>query len=66
MVGAALLDLDKPSKHFFGFSPFPRPVDKFHADIQAGREHDHKMRQELAVAAGMAALVVGLCWSSER
>ncbi|MEW6476064.1 MAG: hypothetical protein AB1679_27725 [Actinomycetota bacterium] len=63
MVGAALLDLDKPSKHFVGFSPFPAAVDKFHADIQAGREHDHKMGQELAVAAGLAALVAGLCWS---
>jgi hypothetical protein len=61
MVGAALLDLDKPSKHFFGFSPFPKPVDKFHADIQEGREHDHKMGQELAVAAGLAAVVAGLC-----
>jgi hypothetical protein len=62
MVGGALLDLDKPGKHFVGFSPFPRAVDKFHADIQAGREHDHKMGQELAVAAGLAAVVAGLCW----
>jgi len=61
MVGAALLDLDKPSKHFLGFSPFPRPVDQFHADIQVGREHDHKMGQELAVAPGLAAVVAGLC-----
>jgi hypothetical protein len=62
MVGAALLDLDKPSMHFMGFSPFPARVDKFHADIQEGREHDHKMGQELAVAAGLAAVVAGLCW----
>jgi hypothetical protein len=55
MVGAALLDVDKPSKHFFGFSPFPARVDKFHGDIQVGREHNHKMGQELAVAAGLAA-----------
>ena len=61
MVGAALLDLDKPGKHFVGMSPFPKFVDKFHADIQAGREHDHKMGQELVVAAGLAALVAGLC-----
>ena len=61
MVGAALLDLDKPSKHFLGTSPFPRAVDKFHADIQEGREHAHKMGQELAVAAGLAVLVAGLC-----
>jgi hypothetical protein len=48
MVGAALLDLDKPAKHFVGMSPFPRVVDKFHADIQEGREHNHKMGQEPA------------------
>ena len=63
MVGAALLDLDKPSRHFFGMSPFPRSVDQFHCDIQQGREHAHKMRQELAVAAGLIGLVAGLCWS---
>lgn len=61
MVGAALLDLDKPSKHFLGMSPFPPAVDQFHADIQAGREHAHKMGQELAVAAGLASLVAVLC-----
>jgi hypothetical protein len=61
MVGAALLDLDKPGKHFIGMSPFPRAIDKFHADIQEGREHAHRMGQELAVAAGLAALVAGLC-----
>ena len=55
MVGAALLDVDKPSRHFFGFSPFPSRVDKFHGDIQVGREHAHKMGQEFAVAAGLAA-----------
>ena len=63
MVGAALLDLDKPGRHFVGMSPFPQVVDKFHAAIQVGREHDHKMGQELAVAAGLAALVAGLCVS---
>ena len=60
MVGGALLDLDKPGKHFIGMSPFPRAVDQFHADIQEGREHDHKMGQELAVAAGLAAVVLAL------
>ena len=60
MVGAALLDLDKPSRHFFGVSPFPRSVDKFHGDIQEGREHDHRMGQELAVAAGLAGVVACL------
>ena len=66
MVGAALLDLDKPGRHFVGVSPFPAAVDRFHARIQVGREHDHKMGQELAVAAGLAALVAGLCVSRGR
>jgi hypothetical protein len=61
MVGAALLDLDKPARHFFGVSPFPGAVNRFHADIQAGREHGHKMGQEIVVAAGLAAVVVALC-----
>ena len=63
MVGAALLDLDKPGVYFVGVSPFPAAVDRFHAEIQEGREHEHKMGQELAVAAGLAALVAGLCWA---
>lgn len=38
IVGAVLLDLDKPGRHFFGVSPFPDAVDAFHVRIQAGRE----------------------------
>jgi hypothetical protein len=34
MVGALLLDLDKPVLHFFGFDPFPRPVQRLHKWIQ--------------------------------
>ena len=64
MVGAALLDLDKPGRYFVGASPFPEAVDRFHARIQEGREHDHKMGQEFAVGAGLAAVVAGLCWAS--
>ena len=60
MVGAALLDVEKPARHFFGISPFPAAVDRFHADIQVGREHGHKMRQELAVGAGLVAAVAAL------
>ena len=61
MVGAALLDLDKPARHFFGVSPFPGAVNRFHSEIQAGREHDHKMGQEVVVAVGLAAVVAALC-----
>lgn len=34
MAGAALPDIDKPSRLFFHRSPFPRAVDKFHSAIQ--------------------------------
>jgi hypothetical protein len=34
MAGAALPDLDKPSGLWFGFSPWPAPVDRFHQWIQ--------------------------------
>ena len=55
MAGAAFLDLDKPSNVFFGFSPFPVAVDRFHQRIQ--RESPHRMPQELLVGVA-AALVV--------
>jgi hypothetical protein len=47
MAGAALLDLDKPSQLFFGFSPFPRAVDAVHGSIQ--HESPRRMPQELLV-----------------
>ena len=42
MTGAALPDIDKPTKLWFGWSPWPRAVDRFHRRIQpeaAGRAH---------------------------
>jgi hypothetical protein len=60
MAGAALLDVDKPAVHFFGQSPFPAAVDRFHAGIQVGREHPDRMSQELRVAAGLALGLIGL------
>jgi hypothetical protein len=58
MAGAALLDLDKPSMVFFGFSPFPTAVDGVHARVQ--NEARHRMPQEIATgtlaALGVAAL----------
>jgi hypothetical protein len=54
MAGAAFPDLDKPARLFFGRSPFPRSVDRFHAVIQ--REAPHRMRQEVATAVIGAAL----------
>lgn len=34
MLGAALPDIDKPTRTWFGFSPWPAAVDHFHARIQ--------------------------------
>jgi len=57
MAGAAFLDLDKPSRVFFGFSPFPRAVDDVHGWVQ--RESPRRMPQELLVgASGMALLAL--------
>ena len=42
MAGAVLPDLGKPTKLWFGWSPFPAAVDRFHVRIQreaAGRAH---------------------------
>lgn len=52
MAGAALLDLDKPSTLFFGFSPFPARVDQFHGSIQ--NEIPGRLPQEFLVGAGQA------------
>ena len=49
MAGAALPDIDKPAKLWFGRSPFPRVVDEFHMAIQ--REAPGRARRELAAAA---------------
>ncbi|GAA1944559.1 hypothetical protein [Nocardioides hwasunensis] len=58
MAGASVPDLDKPSRVFFGASPFPRAVDDFHARIQT-RESSARMPQEILVGLG-SALLVGL------
>lgn len=39
MVGAALPDLNKPAKLFFGRSPFPTRFEKIHARIQDEAAH---------------------------
>jgi hypothetical protein len=61
MLGAAVLDADKPGKHFFGRSPFPPFVDAFHSAIQ--RERPDLAPRELAygavLAAGAVAALIG-------
>ena len=58
MAGAALPDLDKPAKVFFGRSPFPRAVDRLHKVIQ--NEAPHRFKYELAVAMTCCAAAAGL------
>jgi len=58
MAGAAAPDLDKPSKLFFGASPYPARFDAFHKRVQ--NESPRRMPQEVLVAAALSALAVRL------
>jgi hypothetical protein len=53
MVGAVLLDLDKPLDHFFGRNPFPAAVQRFHVRIQ--NESPEGLPNELAYGMAFAA-----------
>jgi hypothetical protein len=64
MVGAALPDLDKPSVEFFGRSPFPCVVNKFHAGIQ--RESRRRFPVEVAAGVGFAAAILAVLGSRAR
>ena len=52
MAGAALPDIDKPAKLWFGRSPWPAPVDRFHMGIQD--EAAHRFYVELLATAALA------------
>jgi hypothetical protein len=52
MAGAAIPDLDKPSKLWFGRSPFPATFDRVHMGIQD--EAAHRFYVELLAAAALA------------
>jgi hypothetical protein len=54
IAGATLLDVDKPARYFFDRNPVPDPIQHFHERIQ--REAPHRMRHEIAVAAGLLGL----------
>jgi hypothetical protein len=59
MVGAALPDVDKPTRVFFDFSPFPEPVNELHRRIQDEAPHrflSHELPAGAAFAASFAAL----------
>ena len=65
MAGAALPDLDKPTSLWFGWSPFPAAVDRFHAGIQD--EAPDRAPIELAAAGAFAAAALTvLRWSRLR
>jgi hypothetical protein len=53
MTGAALPDLDKPAVLWFGRSPFPGAVDRFHSAIQD--EAPDRFRLEMTVMAALTA-----------
>ena len=56
MAGAALPDVDKPTRLWFGWSPFPRAVDRFHGRIQDEASHRAYVEVLAASAFGIAAL----------
>jgi hypothetical protein len=59
MAGAALPDIDKPAKLWFGRSPWPRAVDEFHRRIQpeaSRRAHVELLAASALAAAALAAL----------
>jgi hypothetical protein len=58
IVGACLIDMDKPGVHFVGRSPFPAAVDRFHGRIQNQREIGAVVEAGVALALA-AALVPG-------
>lgn len=52
MLGAAVVDADKPCVHFFGHDPFPRWLQRLHSRIQ--REAPHRLPYEVGVAVALA------------
>jgi hypothetical protein len=64
MAGAALPDLDKPSRVWFGWSPFPRQVDEFHAAIQ--REAQGRAWVDFGSAAAFATAALAIFGTGRR
>jgi hypothetical protein len=55
VAGAALLDIDKPCVHFFGFNPFPGWCRSLHVRVQ--REAPHRLPHEVIAALVLAATI---------
>jgi hypothetical protein len=64
MTGAALPDAEKPTTMWFGWSPFPAAVDRFHARIQD--ESFHRAPVELAAAGLFAATALAAIRRARR
>jgi hypothetical protein len=64
IAGACFIDMDKPGRHFFGRSPFPSVVDRFHGRIQ--NEHPIGGLVEASAVAGLAATVGALAFRARR
>lgn len=58
MAGAAAPDLDKPARLWFGRSPWPAAVNRFHAAIQ--HESPDRFRAEMIVMATLAAVLAAV------
>ena len=56
IVGACAPDLDKPGRHFVGRSPWPAAFDRFHALLQVRSEQPHRLPQDVAIGALLAAV----------
>jgi hypothetical protein len=65
LAGACLIDLDKPGRHFFGRSPFPPAVDRFHDGIQ-NEAPDGRWTEAATTAALVAAVGVAFRYRRHR
>lgn len=64
MLGAAILDSDKPGEYFFGVNPLPDALDRFHKRIQ--RESPEGLRTEIAAGVALAAVLTPLLVGARR
>ena len=56
MMGAAVVDIDKPMNYFFGWNPVPQRLQDFHVRIQ--NETPQRMPLELAIGDGLAVVAL--------
>jgi hypothetical protein len=64
MIGAALLDFDKPLQHFFDWNPFPRAVQLFHEQVQ--NESSAGLPNEIRFGVGFAVADIGMSYLARR